>query len=336
MTDPSQTNDDTDPLTKLAIRHGTDKWGAHFYTPVYHALLSHLCNQPVRLLEIGVGGYGFKVLGGASLAMWAEYFPDGQITGIDVEEKRLALNPRVTLLQGSQDDPAFLKRVCDERGPFDIVIDDGSHVPKHVVASFNVLFPALADGGIYIIEDVQTAFWPSFGGSAVHGGETIKLLRTLVDHLHHAEIAVVDPSRPLAGYAKQVRSVRLYHNLIVVEKGDNREPSSMAYRLHNPHAVAAIRRIERELANSPSPEGFANLIDLYSCGDNHSKAKQLTADATAKWPDNPAVLFAALNAAARRRDSVARREYVSRLLEIEPDNALLLADLKKAPQVKDK
>jgi hypothetical protein len=35
-----------DPLTRLAIRHGTDKWGPHFYTPVYHELFAPLRDRP--------------------------------------------------------------------------------------------------------------------------------------------------------------------------------------------------------------------------------------------------------------------------------------------------
>ena len=184
----AEPDNELDPLTRLAIKHGTDKWGPHFYTPLYHELFCHLRDWPIRLLEIGVGGYGLKTLGGASLAMWADYFANGQITGIDIAEKRLTLGARVMLFRGSQDDRSFLKRICDERGPFDIVIDDGSHVPKHVVASFHILFPTLKDGGIYVIEDVQTAFWPNSGGSTMHGGETIKLTRTIIECLNHAEI----------------------------------------------------------------------------------------------------------------------------------------------------
>ncbi len=107
--------------------------------------------------------------------MWAEYFPLGQITGIDIAEKRPTLDGRVKFLQGSQEDPVFPKSGCDARGPFDVIIDDGSHVPKHVVASFHVLFPLPAEGGLYVIEDIQTAFWPSFAGSLLHGGDTMKL-----------------------------------------------------------------------------------------------------------------------------------------------------------------
>src|ERR1700689_4816510 len=112
-----------DPLTRLAIKNGTDKWGPHFYTPLYHQLFCPLRDRPIRLLEIGVGGYDLKTVGGASLAMWADYFPAGQISGIDIAEKHLALDPRIKLFRGSQDDPIFLKTVCDERGPFDIIID---------------------------------------------------------------------------------------------------------------------------------------------------------------------------------------------------------------------
>jgi hypothetical protein len=63
------TSDEIDPLTRLAIKHGTDKWGVHFYAPVYHALFAPLRDKPIRLLEIGVGGYRLAKVGGASLAV---------------------------------------------------------------------------------------------------------------------------------------------------------------------------------------------------------------------------------------------------------------------------
>src|SRR5450756_3013790 len=93
-------NDEIDPLTRLAIKHGTDKWGLHFYTPVYHALFTHMRDKPVRLLEIGIGGYSLTKAGGASLAMWADYFPKGHILGIDIVEKKLNLDPRIKVCQG--------------------------------------------------------------------------------------------------------------------------------------------------------------------------------------------------------------------------------------------
>jgi len=312
-----------DPLTRLAIRHGTDKWGLHFYTPVYHELFCRLRDRPIRLLEIGVGGYDLKTSGGASLAMWADYFSEGQITSIDIMEKRLPLHPRIKLFQGSQENAGLLKRVCDERGPFDVIIDDGSHVPKHVVATFQHLFPTLADGGIYVIEDTQTAFWPQFGGSILHGGDTVKLARTLIECLHHAEVVVADRTHAFPPFAKQVKSFRVFHNLFVVEKGDNHEPSNFACDFENPRAAAAVQTIERELEQAPTAAGMANLIDVYLRGGNRTRAKEISDRALAQWPADAAVLTAAHHVAARCGDTPAKIDYLERLLQIEPDNAVL-------------
>ena len=312
-----------DPLTRLSIKYGTDKWGPHFYTPLYHELFFELRDRPIRLLEIGVGGYDLKTAGGASLAMWADYFPSGQITGIDIAEKRLALNPRVKIYQGSQDDPILLKKICDERGPFDIIIDDGSHVPKHVVTSFHLLFPSLVNGGLYVIEDVQTAFWPRFGGSTLHGGDTVKLARTLIECLNHAEIAVVDKSHSFPLFGKEIKAFRAFHNLFVIDKAENCEPSNAAYDLNNPAAVEAVKIIEAELERTPTAEGMANLADVYLKGGNLARAKDIIDGALARWPASSSALMAAYSVANRRKDTAAKIGYLERILKVEPDNAAL-------------
>lgn len=311
--------DAVDPLTRLAIKHGTDKWGPHFYTPVYHALFAHLRDKPLRLLEIGVGGYAFGSIGGASLAMWAEYFPAARIVGIDIAPKALRLDPRVTTLVGAQDDPRFLARLCDEHGPFDVVIDDGSHNPREVAASFALLFPRLADGGIYVIEDVQTTFWPETGGSR-QGGATMELALSLLRDLNHAEIAAAQPDAPTRDWANRVRAVRAYHNLLVIECGDNREPSNFDYRLDNPHAARALRVIERELAREPTPAGFANLIDTLTLARDFESAGKRAAEALARWPDHPGVLMAAANTAYRAGQADEFDGYAERLTRLEPEN----------------
>ncbi|MCU9846394.1 hypothetical protein OEZ60_00045 [Defluviimonas sp. WL0024] len=154
-----------DDLSRFAVRHGTDKFGLHHYTPVYHRLFGHLRNRPVRLLEIGVGGFQDEDRGGHSLAMWRDYFPNGEITSLDIHKKTIDLGPRVKIFQGSQIDEAFLREIQDERGPFDIIIDDGSHRNDHVLESYRILWTGLTPGGYYAIEDLQTAFFPQSGGS---------------------------------------------------------------------------------------------------------------------------------------------------------------------------
>lgn len=152
-----------DDLTTLAVRHGTDKFGYHDYTPNYHAMFARFRQRPVRVLEIGVGGYGEPDKGGESLATWRDYFPQGRIVGIDIQRKTMDLGPRVRICQGSQVDAEFLAQIVREEGPFDLIIDDGSHQNEHVIESFRLLFPTLAPGGIYAVEDTQTAFVPRRG-----------------------------------------------------------------------------------------------------------------------------------------------------------------------------
>jgi hypothetical protein len=109
-----------DPLTRLAIRFGSDKFGAHLYTPIYHRMFNHLREQKLRILEVGIGGYDKPKAGGASLRMWAEYFPCSKIVGLDIAAKDIALPPRVTTVAGSQTDTGLLQRLLDDHGPFNI------------------------------------------------------------------------------------------------------------------------------------------------------------------------------------------------------------------------
>ena len=65
---------------------------------------------------------------------------------------------------GDQADRALLRRLADDYGPFDVVIDDGGHTAAQQVASFEALFPGLRPRGAYVVEDTHTSYWPAFGG----------------------------------------------------------------------------------------------------------------------------------------------------------------------------
>src|SRR5207248_1611615 len=83
-----------------------DKWGGlHWYTPHYDHHFGPLREAPVRLLEIGIGGYDVPEAGGGSLRMWQRYFRRGLIHGLDIFEKRLN-EPRIRTVRGDQNDPA--------------------------------------------------------------------------------------------------------------------------------------------------------------------------------------------------------------------------------------
>lgn len=147
------------PLCELAKKYGTDKFP--WYTPFYHLLLGQR-NDICRVLEIGIGTpeamkhvTGYKP--GASLRMWRDYFSRAQVYGLDVDARVLFSEERIKTAQADQSDPAALYRAVwpFTSSDFDLIVDDGSHDPEHQVTTFNTLFPLVAEGGLYIIEDVN-------------------------------------------------------------------------------------------------------------------------------------------------------------------------------------
>ena len=111
--------------------------------------------QPLTVPEIGIAS-------GASLLLWRSYFPHGLIAGIDIDPSPVR-GDRLRTFQGEQQDNTFLAHVLKEIGTPNIVIDDGSHIGAHLNRGFRVLWPHLAPGGLYVIEDTQTADDPAFG-----------------------------------------------------------------------------------------------------------------------------------------------------------------------------
>jgi len=129
------------------------------YYAVYAAAFEPLRNNDVHLLEIGVAD-------GDSVQRWLDWFPNGEIAGLDLNPPNLELD-RLRLYRGSQDDTVLLDRIAGECAPggFDIIIDDASHVGWLTAASFWHLFPNhLKPGGIYVIEDWATGYWPHWHG----------------------------------------------------------------------------------------------------------------------------------------------------------------------------
>lgn len=213
-------------LTELAQHFRTDKHGKHFYTQHYQRHLEHLRQHRFTLLEIGVGGYQRGGQGGASLRMWKHFFPRAQIVGLDIEDKSFVDSSRIRTVRGSQVDEDVLRRVAAEHGPLMVVVDDGSHRPEHIRETFRILFPLLAEDGIYAIEDTQTSYWPEWGGSEDRHDQTttMALVKDLVDGLNYEEFVDEDYAPTYAD--RHVVAVHCYHNLVIIEKGTNDEGSN--------------------------------------------------------------------------------------------------------------
>jgi hypothetical protein len=165
-----------DELTQLANRYCSDKGNRasarHYYTRIYHELFAHLRDQQITLLEIGLRRLDYRA-GTPSLSMWRDYFPHARLIGFDIADFTSVSLSNCHILQGdmsSRDDLSHLFAY----GPFDIVIDDGSHASPHQQISLACLFPYVTPGGLYFIEDLN---WQPLEMERVDVPQTRDLLR---------------------------------------------------------------------------------------------------------------------------------------------------------------
>lgn len=173
-------------LDEIGLRTGTDKSSIfHNYTAVYEEEFNHLRNKPLKFLEIGINkAYSVK--------MWEEYFPQGDLHFIDISSDLIEYySERSKYHYLDQADPIALATFVQETGgDFDLIIDDGGHTMKQQITSFKALFPALKPGGIYVIEDLHTSYWRSYGGGGSqarpceHPRSATSFLKTLIDDLN--------------------------------------------------------------------------------------------------------------------------------------------------------
>lgn len=140
-------------LTELANYYGTDKGTKssrkHGYTQFYEKYFESFRNESISLLEIGVDA-------GASLLMWADYFPKGKIFGFDLAKSSPVFHERIKYFSGDQSEYYDIARMMTHIGLCDIIIDDGSHVASHQQMCLFWLWPFLLNQKYYIIEDLHT------------------------------------------------------------------------------------------------------------------------------------------------------------------------------------
>lgn len=160
----------TDKSTRSNLPPTQDGYSArpmsgHGYTIYYDYYLRSLRSLPISLLEIGV-------LDGKSLATWSQFFAAATIYGLDIDAACTRFEkPRTKVIIGSQADAGVLADICKQVPEgFDVIIDDGSHYVKHVIASFEGLFDHLKPGGIYVIEDLHIAAWRDWGRISFNRG----------------------------------------------------------------------------------------------------------------------------------------------------------------------
>jgi hypothetical protein len=186
------------------------KWD--HYLDIYERYFSPFRNWPINFLEIGI-------MHGGSLTLWEKYFGEQiRLFAVDINPECKAFEKDgVQIHIGSQEDPNFLKSLSSSLPEMDIILDDGGHTMRQQLLTFELLFPKLKEGGLYIVEDTHTSYWELYGGGLQRKSSFIEYCKKLVDslHIHH----VHDPRKVLSGeQLRQIHSITFYDSIVVFEK----------------------------------------------------------------------------------------------------------------------
>ena len=179
------------------------------FTDVYDKLFSELRQNKICLLELGIHH-------GKSLAMWSDYFSNGEIYGIDISLKpytenisklrRLGAfqNNNVKVLEQDITATNFVDLISS-LPTFDIIIDDALHHADVQFNNFMKLFPRLNKKGYYIIEDIM---------DPIKFIEYFKSLYMCVTNCVNSNIK----RDPMYSFATKIESIEIRHSMIIIKK----------------------------------------------------------------------------------------------------------------------
>jgi len=202
----------------------------------YHDLFAaHPGFQPQQIFELGIWD-------GGSTAFWFELFDPLKHVAVDLLPRedsdyfkryvasRNAADRIATYWSTDQSDKERLREIVGESfdGPLDLVIDDASHLYGPTKASFEALFPLLASGGLYVVED-----WP-WGHLRMYREPE----HPWADETSLTEL-VLELVRALGSAPGVIRRVHVYFAFVVVERGSAEISDPTAFSLDE--LVASMR-----------------------------------------------------------------------------------------------
>jgi hypothetical protein len=196
---------------ELGQKAGTDKVKHHGYHFFYPSFLDKIRDEKFNMLEIGYGS-------GESLKMWCDYFPNSNFYCVDIDIETV-YNDRCRVIKADQSNHEDLQKIVKQIGTSKVIIDDGSHNPKHQFDTFMYLFEnLLEDGGIYIIEDIETNYWnpkASLYGYQVGNFNLMKTISSCPDMINH-EFSKVENSL-------KISTITYGQNCIIITKRTKEE-----------------------------------------------------------------------------------------------------------------
>ena len=221
---PHDDASDGNPLLCYFMRNSgrlIHKWVDYF--DVYHRTFERFRGKPIKFLEIGVQN-------GGSAHMWRDYFgPQATIIGVDVDPRCKALEAEgFEIWTGDQADPRFWEGFREKHPQLDVVLDDGGHAMVQQIVSFEGLFDAVSDGGVYLVEDTHSSYLPGLGGGVNKPGTFHELVKALIDDMHawyHAPLAELSTA---AYMAKNLYAISVFDSIVVLEKRKRNPPLALA------------------------------------------------------------------------------------------------------------
>lgn len=180
------------------------------YTEEYDRFFSKFKGKNMKILEIGVNR-------GGSLQMWKDYFGEkAEVFGLDIDDECKKLEEdRIHIFIGDQEDKDYLRTLKSQIGKLDIIIDDGGHTMKQQICSFDVLFDALKDNGVYLCEDIHTSYWQEYGGGYGKKDTFMELMKWLADELNEQYFDSKSIDYPYRG---KIKSITFCDGMVFVEK----------------------------------------------------------------------------------------------------------------------
>lgn len=192
------------------------------YLPIFESRLDR--TKPIRMLTIG----SFYE---DSLKMWQDYLHPGSfLVSADLNSKllKIAESGKIYVRMCHVQDGSFLEQVATEFGPFDVILDEGSHTSSHMVESFRCLFTtALSEGGIHMVEAVDCDYQKPYRDSRL---SFIDFVKALIDAMHaHYQVPsnktssqVGDPDRirkvSVPAITPALGGIEVYDSIVVVHR----------------------------------------------------------------------------------------------------------------------
>jgi hypothetical protein len=158
----------------------SDKHYWHRYSRFYQHHFATL-GSVTSILEYGV----FK---GASILWLRRMFPEAEIFAVDILSPRpeWPAGPGIEYLTADQGDRAGIAGMLRNLNRvFDLVIEDGSHIPQHQAICLAETLPLVRPGGLYVLEDLQTSHprHASYQENCIPGTPDSLHFLLLIEHL---------------------------------------------------------------------------------------------------------------------------------------------------------